>query len=143
MYLNSFYGIASAMIKTGKIVKFIAKNVLDEHVYTADVDKDGVWGISIKNDCYEVYKRVELMTPEQAVRRLGLTGRCTIKYKSDQILDKRFVVDGVDLTYVDSSDGQYKLSAWKLSGEFFAHEDEYDEPDSVRGWMVIEAVKRQ
>ncbi len=128
-------------IRMGKAVEFTSKDGLNEHLYMANVDKDGVWSISIKNECYEVYKRVELMTPEQAVRRLGLTGRCEIKYKSEQILDKRFAADGVELTYADSSDGRYKLPAWNLNGEFFAHEDEYDEPDSARGWMVIEAVK--
>lgn len=132
---------SNSCIRMGKVVEFTSKDGRDEHVYTASVDKDGVWSISIKNECYEVYERVKLMTPEQAMRRLGLTGRCEISYKSDQILDKRFTADGVELTYVDSSDGRYKLPAWKLSGEFFAHEDEYDEPDSARGWMVIETVK--
>ena len=131
--------LPSNVIVTGKTVTF---KVSEESPNTGDItiyfDSEGVYELSGSLSCYVPYKEAELMSPKDAVSKFLKSGRCYME--SDIIKPHKAVIEDVFVAYMNSTDSEYNLPVWEMSGTFYGTDAHGNEIKS-QGTITLFAIK--
>lgn len=140
--------LPNGVIVSGKVVSFAIDKPISYWTASVFFDSEGVRQISYIDMPFEHYCKVDLISPEEALKALTLTDRYYMNFDDGEkpiIQPEKMIVDQISLTYTDGNDLKYKLPAWKLEGKFFGDcicDDGTTESGSARGYMIIEAIKQ-